>query len=300
MSGKSSEAALDEPPSGSRKGAPKGVTAAATLLKNARQHDGLLVILTGAGISAESGIPTFRGPEGFWTIGSRNYHPMELATRAAFDSNPEHVWSWYLNRRAFCHAAKPNAAHAALVRLERALGDQFLLITQNVDSLHIRAGNSDARTFQIHGCLDEIRCSDECSSAVYPMPAGLGTTWESGRELNPGELRLLRCPVCHALARPHVLWFDEYYDEKRFRFESSMRAADVAAALVVIGTTGATSLPAQIGERVAERKTTMIVINPEPNPFSELAAGVPNSVFITGTAGETVPALVDLVCGGQA
>ncbi len=272
---------------------------AASLVKNALAEDGLILVLTGAGISAESGIPTFRGPEGYWTIGSRNYSPMELATRTAFDSMPEHVWSWYLNRRAFCHAASPNPAHAALVELEQALGDRFLLITQNVDGLHLRAGNSSSRTFQIHGCLDLIRCSEECSSAVYPVPEELGTTWEEGRELTAAELRLLRCPKCKALARPHVLWFDEYYDEARFRFESSLRAADKAAAFLVIGTSGATSLPLQIGERVAKRRTSMIVVNPEPNPFSALATQVPRSVFLEGKAGEYVPALVETVCGDR-
>jgi NAD-dependent deacetylase len=285
--------------------APKAasVTDAAALITSAVSDDGLLLVLTGAGISAESGIPTFRGADGFWTIGSRNYQPMELATRSAFESMPEHVWSWYLSRRAFCHAAEPNTAHVALVELERALGDRFLLITQNVDGLHRRAGSSESRTYQIHGCLDLIRCSEECTSAVFPMPEALGTTWDvgsDGRELTTRELSLLRCPICGALARPHVLWFDEYYDEERFRFQSSLLAADKAAALLVIGTSGATNLPIQIGERVAERQTSMIVVNPEPNPFSELAANVPRSVFLEGGAGENIPKLVDAICREQA
>src|SRR5258706_15326963 len=91
---------------------------------------GNIIALTGAGISAESGIPTFRGKEGYWTIGAREYHPQELATFEAFEAMPWSVWAWYLYRRGVCRAAAPNAAHAALVRLDAALQDRFALITQ--------------------------------------------------------------------------------------------------------------------------------------------------------------------------
>ncbi|MCA9686135.1 MAG: RNA polymerase subunit sigma, partial [Myxococcales bacterium] len=101
----------------------------------ARTEPKKVVVLTGAGISAESGIPTFRGPEGYWTVGAREYHPQELATLQAFNRMPREVWHWYLYRRGICRAAEPNPAHFALVELERALGDRFTLITQNVDGL---------------------------------------------------------------------------------------------------------------------------------------------------------------------
>jgi NAD-dependent deacetylase len=120
---------------------------------------GLIVFLTGAGISAESGVPTFRGPEGYWRVGSRHYQPTELATAAAFAQIPEEVWRWYLYRRAVCRVAEPNAAHLALVEAERRLGERFLLVTQNVDGLHGRAGSSAARTYQIHGNIDFCRCA---------------------------------------------------------------------------------------------------------------------------------------------
>src|ERR1017187_4141744 len=97
---------------------------------------GPVVFLTGAGISAESGIPTFRGPEGFWRVGSRNYQPTEMATAVAFARMPAEVWRWYLFRRGVCRSAAPNAAHRALVRFEKRAGDRFLLIIQNVDGLH--------------------------------------------------------------------------------------------------------------------------------------------------------------------
>jgi len=106
--------------------------------REAAGKHGKVIGLTGAGVSAESGIPTFRGKEGYWTVGSRDYHPQELATHEAFTEMPWEVWAWYLYRRGVCRAAAPNAAHEAFVRLDKALGDRFALITQNVDGLHRR------------------------------------------------------------------------------------------------------------------------------------------------------------------
>ena len=110
-----------------------------------------ITVMTGAGISAESGIPTFRGPEGFWTIGSKNYHPQEMATYAMFKQNPDEVWKWYLYRLGICKDAEPNAGHFTISDMEQKLQDRFTLITQNVDNLHLQAGNSEQRTLQIHG-----------------------------------------------------------------------------------------------------------------------------------------------------
>ncbi len=130
---------------------------------------GNLVVLSGAGISAESGIPTFRGKDGYWVVGYREYQPQEMATRAMFGRDPEAVWAWYLYRRGLCRGAAPNRGHRALVDLERLLGDRFRLVTQNVDGLHIRAGNSPARTYQIHGSIDHARCGVACSRQVWPL-----------------------------------------------------------------------------------------------------------------------------------
>ncbi|MBI2892144.1 MAG: RNA polymerase subunit sigma [Deltaproteobacteria bacterium] len=254
---------------------------------------GPIVLLTGAGISAESGIPTFRGAEGYWTIGSRHYRPMELATWSAFTEVPDDVWGWYLYRRSVCRAAAPNAAHAAVAGLERSIGDRFLLVTQNVDGLHLRAGNTLARTFQIHGSIDFMRCAAECVSDPEPLPETLGTEWEKGRPPGPREKDLLRCSRCGGPARPHVLWFDETYDEPRFRFQSSLQAAIRAELLVVIGTSGATNLPNQMCEIVASRGAPMVVVDPEPTPFSELALGSRAGVFREGTACAVMPALCD-------
>lgn len=252
---------------------------------------GLVVWLTGAGISAESGIPTFRGPEGYWRVGSKNYRPEDMATRAAFQRMPDEVWAWYLYRRGRCRAAEPNAAHHALAGLERARGDRFLLVTQNVDGLHIRAGNSLARTYQIHGNIDFMRCSRECLPGPIELPLEVPLHWDKGRLLGDAERALLRCPSCGAPTRPHVLWFDESYDEPNFRFHSSLAAASEADLLVVVGTTGMTSLPMHMGQTAAQDGTPVIVVNPEPNPFSELVEQTGRGAFVSGTAGNWVPAL---------
>jgi len=258
-----------------------------------RHNAGLVLWLTGAGISAESGIPTFRGKEGYWRVGSDNYRPEEIATMSAFCEMPDEVWAWYLYRRGVCRAAEPNAAHRALVRAERRAGDGFLLVTQNVDGLHLRAGNTPDRTYQIHGNIDFMRCSKECLPAPVPMPAGIDSAWDKGRPLTEHERKLLKCPSCGATARPHVLWFDESYDEANFRFQSSIEAARNASLVIVIGTTGATSLPMHIGTIAAQRGVPMLVVNPEPNPFSELVRRTGSGAFLTGTAGAWVPHLVD-------
>jgi NAD-dependent deacetylase len=259
----------------------KTVAEGHTLIRQALDGAGPLVVLTGAGISAESGIPTFRGPEGYWRVGSRNYRPTELATRAAFDAMPEEIWRWYLHRRAICRQAAPNPAHLALVQAEAALADRFLLVTQNVDGLHRRAGSTAARSYEIHGNIDLCRCArdDGCAEGAGPRP------------LPDDDSPPLRCP-CGAWLRPHVLWFDECYDEPLYRYESTLDAVERAAALLVVGTSGATTLPALMCERAAARHIPFVVVDPEETPFAALALGSPRGAFLRGTAVDTVPALL--------
>ena len=250
-----------------------------------------LVVLSGAGISAESGIPTFRGPEGYWTVGSRHCRPEEMATLGMFRSKPDEVWRWYLRRLAVCRGAEPNAAHRAVVDMERLFGDRFLLITQNVDGLHLRAGNTPERTYQIHGNINFVRCARSCSDDIYPLPASVELKARD-EPLSDADRAALRCPACGAWARPHVLWFDEYYDEELYRFNSSIEAAAGAGMLLIVGTSGATSLPMQIGSVAAGRGALLVDVNPDRNPFSAMAERA-NGFFLDGAAGTVLPSLLE-------
>jgi NAD-dependent deacetylase len=260
----------------------------AGLLADALARPGRVVCLTGAGVSAASGIPTFRGPEGYWRVGSAVYRPEELATRAAFHRDPAEVWAWYLYRLGVCRAAAPNAAHEALVRLERDLGTRFLLVTQNVDGLHQRAGSR--RVFAVHGHLEQVRCSQECTPALRALPAGVGTK-QAGEPLTVEERAALTCDACGAWLRPHVLWFDETYDEARFRFESTLAAARDAALLVTVGTSGATTLPALAVEEAVRAGAALVDCNPEDNPFGMLADRLERGARVRAPAAAVLPDL---------
>lgn len=259
-------------------------------LRSVREKRGRIVVLTGAGISAESGIPTFRGKDGYWTVGSREYQPQEMATRAMFSREPEHVWAWYLHRLHACRDAEPNPGHDAVVKIEQLFNDRFRLITQNVDGLHIRAGNSLRRTYQIHGNIDYARCMNACGaplrrlSDILPIDA-------IEPALTAKQQHCLRCPQCGAWIRPHVLWFDEYYDEENYHYDSSIAAAMTADLLLVVGTSGATNLPMQIGQCAAERRALIVDINIDVNPFSRFAETT-GGASLHGSGATVLPAIV--------
>lgn len=264
-------------------------------LSDFAQADGQLTILTGAGISAESGIPTFRGKEGYWTVGSKEYHPENLATYAAFRHMPDDIWAWYLYRRSVCRQAEPNSGHMALVELEAYFGDRFTLITQNVDGLHLRAGNSLERTFQIHGNVDYMRCANACSRDIYPIPDGILPKTKDA-SLTDTDRELLICPRCDGLTRPHVLWFDEFYDEAFYRFNSSLAVAEETDLLIIIGTSGATNLPVQVALQVYHSGGTIINIDPNENLFGEFASEG-DGYFLQGASGEVLPRLAKILQG---
>lgn len=247
-----------------------------------------MTVLTGAGISAESGVPTFRGPEGYWTVGSREYHPQAMATGRMFQEEPYEVWKWYLYRMGVCAGAEPNPGHLALVKMEERFPGNFKLITQNVDNLHLRAGNSLENTYQIHGNIFYVRCTADCGGGISPLPEGLEAK-QKGEELGDADKALLTCPRCGSLIRPHVLWFDESYNEAYYRFNSSLEVASRTDLLLTVGTSGATNLPSQVAWRVFQNGGTMIDINIERNPFAELAEGSPGGAFIQGASAAILP-----------
>ena len=268
---------------------------AAALLTDAASRDGVIIALTGAGISAESGIPTFRGDEGYWVEGSREYHPQELATREAFGRLPDTIWAWYLYRRTVCRRAEPNEAHRALARADAALGDRFRLITQNVDGLHLRAGSPLERTYQVHGNIDYYRCADDCVPDAWPIPDAVGPL-ERGDELPDAWREAMGCPRCAGRGRPHVLWFDEFYDEARFRFDSSVAVARRAAAVITVGTTATTNLPWHVVEAAVRAGAALIDVNPNDNPFADIARRIPRGAWIRDSAVAAVPELASALC----
>jgi len=258
------------------------------------QGNGNITVLTGAGISAESGIPTFRGPEGFWTIGSDEYHPQEMATLAMFSRNPEAVWVWYLYRMGLCKKARPNSGHRALASMESHLKNRFTLITQNVDNLHILAGNSLSRTLQIHGNIFQARCASDCTDEIFRLPEGLSPK-AKGSALTDKELQRLKCPICGSWLRPHVLWFDETYNERHYHFNSALETAKRTHLLITVGTAGATTLPNHIVNLVLSNGGLMFDINVADNPFAGLAMQSDRGIFIQRNSSEALVALLHTI-----
>lgn len=240
------------------------------IFENVAQGDQRLVVLTGSGISAESGIPTFRGTEGYWRVGSKEYTPQEFATHMMFSEIPDEVWKWYLYRRGMCRKARPNTGHLAIVEMERLFEDRFTLITQNIDGLHLRAGNSRKNTYEIHGNINFMRCDRECSHSLYPIPEEVSDK-AKGEDLTDSDRQLLRCPTCGGPTRPHVLWFDETYDEEYYYYVSSLKMASQAGLLLVVGTSGSTNLPILMAQKTLRRNGVIVDINIQENPFSALA-----------------------------
>lgn len=222
-----------------------------------------LTVLTGAGISAESGIPTFRGKDGYW----RNYRVEELATPQAFQSNPSLVWEWYSMRRGLLASVRPNPAHYAIAEMERLAG-AFTLITQNVDGLHRLAGSR--RVLEIHGSIWRVRCV-ECNLREERRKAF--------EDLPP------RCG-CGGLLRPDVVWFGEMLPGDVLT--ESYRAVESCDVMLVVGTSGVVQPAASFPYMAKERGAKVIEVNPEGTPISTLA-----DISIRGRAGEVVPAMVE-------
>jgi NAD-dependent deacetylase len=223
-----------------------------------------VVVLSGAGISAESGVPTFRDAQtGLWA----RFDARELATPSAFERNPKLVWDWYASRRKLAFAAQPNAGHYALAAWERRV-PQFLLITQNVDGLHRRSGSE--KLVELHGNIARVKCSRE---------GNVVSDWNEDKDEVP------RCANCGALLRPDVVWFEEMLPpEALAQAEAAARRCDV---MLVVGTSSevypAAALPA-----VAKRAgATIVEVNTNATALSALADHV-----LRGPTALVLPALL--------
>jgi NAD-dependent deacetylase len=253
-----------------RKAGRSEVTDAAAAVRRAIEDAQSVAVLTGAGISTESGVPTFRGQGGLW----RNFRPEELATPEAFERDPRLVWEWYDWRRGCIHKAQPNAGHHALAELERRKThdglkpDAFALITQNVDGLHDRAGSR--RKFKLHGDIWVTRC--------------LGCGAEERNEQVPFAELPPRCR-CGSLLRPGVVWFGEALPAAEW--EQAFAAAARSGVFMVVGTSGVVYPAAGLVEVARRGGAAIVVINPEATALGSAATWV-----LRGASGEILPRLL--------
>jgi NAD-dependent deacetylase len=241
-----------------------------------------ILILTGAGVSAESGVPTFRGSDGLW----RTHRPEALATPQAFQADPRLVWEWYGWRRERVGACLPNAAHLAIARLTLRHADARL-VTQNVDGLHelaleeaVSEGNfpedsaARAAPIRLHGSIFRTRCTgcDDQTSDRHPVEVG-------------SEASLPRCGKCTSLLRPDVVWFGEELDPKILR--KAMERAESAEVCLVVGTSGIVHPAASLPLLTRESGGVVVEVNTESTPLTEVAVS-----SIRGQAGQILPRLL--------
>jgi NAD-dependent deacetylase len=249
--------------------------------------DGALLVVTGAGISLASGIPTFRGtdPDAIW-----KHDVTELGTRRYFEQDPAGSWSWYLKRFDAVLAARPNPAHDALARLERwhlGRGGRFLLVTQNIDTLHEQAGSQEL--VKVHGSADRVRCSR--TGCARGAPSGSLARQEVDVDAPLAELTLEqvpRCAECGAFLRPHVLWFDEYYHEHEdYQFMRAQRFADEADVTIFIGTSLAVGITELVLRAALWRGKPVFLLDPT------VRGGLPHVHHLALKAEEALPHLCD-------
>ncbi len=232
------------------------------LIKNSKK----ITVITGAGISAESGVPTFRGKNGLW----KNYKPEELATPFAFEKNPALVWEWYNWRRELISKCKPNSAHYFIAKLEK-IKNEFLLITQNVDGLHRRAGSK--KLIEIHGCIWKVKCT-KCKF--------IEENWDVPIIYPP------LCPNCNSLLRPAVIWFGESLNYSDI--ETSLYSIENSDLLIVIGTSGVVQPVASFPFQGKQRnpKLKIVEINLDKTPITKIA-----NIFIKTKSGEFLKEIYD-------
>ena len=229
-----------------------------------------VTVITGAGVSAASGVPTFRGPDGLW----RRHRPEDLATPEAFDRDPALVWDWYAWRRETIARCAPNAAHRVLAAWSRAL-PPCTVITQNVDDLHLRVGTE--RLVRLHGSIWELACATPCPAGARPWPEPRVPL----PECPP------RCPHCGGLARPAVVWFGESLDASDIRAARDAARCDV---FVAVGTSAVVYPAAGFLHTAAAHGAYTAEINADSTPTSTSV-----DVAVRGAAETVLPALDRLV-----
>ena len=239
------------------------IDAAASRLAAARR----LVVLTGAGVSRESGIATFRDAEvGLWA----QYDPMDLATQEGFIRNPELVWQWYEYRFGIVETAQPNDGHLAIADLER-LVPSVTVVTQNIDELHQRAGSTDV--VELHGSIRRYRC-------LAGTHGGFTRADFADQTVRPP-----RCPRCGNMLRPEVVWFGEMLPEAAL--ERAFHLAEHCDAMLVVGTSGEVQPAASLPFYAARAGAFVVDVNPNRDQIARCS-----DIYLAGTAGTVLPALV--------
>ncbi len=232
-----------------------------------------VVVLTGAGISKESGIPTFReAQDGLWA----RYDPMLMASREGFMSNPKLVWEWYEYRFGMVEAAQPNPGHVAIAELEQLI-PSTAVVTQNIDGLHQAAGSRNV--FELHGSIRRYKC-------LNGRHAGFTRADLVGQEKPP------RCPRCGDLLRPDVVWFGEYLPEDVLA--TSYALSERCDAMLVVGTSGVVQPAASLPYVAARVGATVIDVNPDRDEIARMA-----DIFLQGTGGTVLPTLVAALRAAQ-
>jgi len=224
-----------------------------------------IAVLTGAGMSAESGVPTFRDAQtGLWS----RFDPMQLASEQGFRADPTLVWRWYAGRRDAVARAEPNPGHLALAGQERR-GRPLVVITQNVDDLHRRAGST--QVVELHGAIARTICLAKC-----------GFREDDPARLPPGEPP--RCPNCGDWLRPGVVWFGEMLDPEQL--DAAEAAATACDVMLVVGTSGMVYPAAGLPLAARQAGATVVIVNPAPSEIDDFAHQV-----LRGTAAATLPRL---------
>ncbi len=226
-----------------------------------------ITVLTGAGISAESGVPTFRDAQsGLWA----QYDPQELATPQAFQTNSQLVWNWYQWRRALISQVSPNPGHFALAEMQ-AISHQITIITQNVDGLHQQAGSQNV--IELHGNIFRDKCFD-CNTPIEAV--------------SPATKEISRCTSCGGLARPDVVWFGEILHSDNLSM--ALDAAHNCSLFLSIGTSSAVQPAASIPVIARENGAVLVEINPKPTPITRFADYV-----LQCYSGEILPQLLNMM-----
>src|SRR5438552_8715680 len=231
-----------------------------------------ILVLTGAGVSAESGIPTFRGKDGYW----RNLNPAKLATPEAFAKDPGLVWQWYRERRRRIRNAQPNPAHQAIAKLAQH-AQEVLLVTQNVDDLHARAGSPKEKMVQIHGDIF-VTCCSRCDFQ------------RSDLEHDCEGIDVPRCPRCEGLMRPGVVWFGEQLPRDEVRRVENYLEAGPCDFVIVAGTTATFGYIIDWALRAIASNGELVEVNPEETSLSRFATHL-----IRERAAVALPRLVDQI-----